>query len=99
EKIMMLDDTCYFLSFDDYDSAYITMLILNSQLVKKFLKNIAFMDSKRPYSKKVLKRIDLDKCMNLLSFDDLKETEKELELDEYISDEKLEEYKHKYKMS
>ena len=37
--------------------------------------------------------------MNLLSFDDLKETEKELELDEYISDEKLEEYKHKYKMS
>lgn len=93
EKTMMLDDTCYFLSFDEYDSAYITMLILNSPLVKKFLKNIAFLDSKRPYAKKVLKRIDLEKCLNILSLDDLKETEKELDLKEYITNKKFLKYK------
>lgn len=38
EKIIMLDESSYFLSFDNYDQAYITMLILNSKLVKKFLK-------------------------------------------------------------
>ena len=92
DKTMMLDDTCYFLSFDDYDNAYITMLILNSKLVKKFLKNIAFLDSKRPYSKKVLKRIDIDKCLDLLSFDDLKECERDLELEDYITPEKIAEY-------
>lgn len=89
----MLDDTCYFLSFDDYDSAYITMLILNSKLVKKFLKNIAFLDSKRPYSKKVLKRIDIRKCLDLLSFEDLKECEQDLELKDYITPEKVAKYK------
>ncbi|MBQ9161268.1 MAG: hypothetical protein IJ122_08140 [Methanobrevibacter sp.] len=93
DKTMMLDDTCYFLSFDDYDTAYITMLILNSDLVKKFLKNIAFIDSKRPYSKKVLKRIDISKCLKLLSFKDLKESENDLDLDEYVTPEKLDEYK------
>ena len=74
----MLDESSYFLSFDNYDQAYITMLILNSKLVKKFLKNIAFLDLKRPYSKKVLKRIDIEKCLEYLSFNDLKELEKEL---------------------
>ncbi len=93
DKTMMLDDTCYFLSFDKYDDAYITMLILNTPLVKKFLKNIAFLDSKRPYSKKVLKRIDLEKCLNILTFDDLKQTEDELGLENYITDEKFREYK------
>lgn len=95
DKTMMLDDTCYFLSFDDYDSAYITMLILNSALVKKFLKNIAFTDSKRPYSKKVLKRIDIEKCLKILSLNDLKDTEKELNLKNYITQEKLEKYENK----
>ena len=96
KKTMMLDDTCYFLPFDDYDDAYITMLILNSKLVKKFLENIAFLDSKRPFSKKVLKRIDIHKCLELLSLQDLKETEKELGLKDYITKEKFVEYKKSY---
>lgn len=90
---MMLDDTCYFLSFDDYDTAYVTMLILNSQLVKTFLKNIAFLDTKRPYTKKVLKRVDLGKCLKSLTFDDLKEIEKYLKLERYLTIEKINEYK------
>lgn len=89
----MLDDTCYFLSFDDYDTAYVTMLILNSQLVKTFLKNIAFLDTKRPYTKKVLKRVDLGKCLKSLTFDDLKEIEKYLKLERYLTIEKINEYK------
>lgn len=97
EKSIMLDDTCYFLSFDKYDYAYITMLILNSELVKNFLKNIAFLDSKRPYAKKILKRIDIKKCFNILSFNKLKEIEKELKLNEYITYEKFQECKHYFK--
>ncbi|WP_407432823.1 hypothetical protein [Methanobrevibacter sp.] len=98
EKTMMLDDSCYFLPFDDYDSAYITMLILNSNLVKKFLKNIASLDSKRPFSKKILKRIDISKCLDLLSFKKIKEIEKELSLKDYITLEKFTKYKNEIKM-
>lgn len=94
EKPVMLDDTCYFLSFDEFDGAYITMLILNSHLVRKFLKSIAFLDAKRPYTKNVLKRIDIAKCLNLLSLDDLIRTERELELNDYITHEKFVEYVH-----
>ena len=93
EKPVMLDDTCYFLSFDDYDEAYITMLILNSSLVKGFLKNIAFIDSKRPYTKKVLKRIDISKCLKLLTVDDLKKIESDLNIPERVSEEKLSSYR------
>lgn len=92
EKPFMLDDTCYFLSFDEYDDAYITMLILNSPLVIRFLKNIAFLDSKRPYTKKVLKRVDIGKCLNTLSYEDLKKTENDLKLDDYLTNEKLVNY-------
>lgn len=94
EKTMMLDDACYFLSFDDYDNAYITMLLLNSDIVKKFLKNIAFIDSKRPYSKKVLKRVDFKKSLSLISFNNLKDTEKELELNDYLTSDKFNDYKN-----
>ncbi len=96
EKAMMLDDTCYFLSFDDYDSAYITMLILNTPLVNSFLKSIVFLDSKRPYSKKVLKRIDLGKCLKQLSYDDIKDCERELKLPDYITREKFSKFKNTY---
>lgn len=93
EKPMMLDDTCYFLSFNDYKIAYITMLIFNSDLVQQFLKDIAFLDSKRPYTKKILKRIDIKKCVFELSYDDLVETEEKLGLKQLIELEDYELYK------
>ena len=92
DKSMMLDDTCYYISFDNYNHAYITMLILNSYVVKKFLSSIVFLDSKRPYTKKVLKRVDLIKAVNILSIDDLVKTENNLNLDNYITQEKYENY-------
>ena len=88
----MLDDTCYYISFDDYDEAYITMLILNSDVVQRFLKNIVFLDSKRPYTKKILKRIDVGKALELLNFDDLVETENMLELENYVNEDMFGKY-------
>ncbi|MBO7719275.1 MAG: hypothetical protein J6S29_03880 [Methanosphaera sp.] len=92
EKTMMLDDTCYYISFDDYDSAYITMLLLNSNLVQDFLKSIVLIDSKRPYTKKVLKRIDIGKTLERITINDLIDTEKDLKLDRYITRDKFEKY-------
>ena len=60
-KPVMTDDTSYFICFDEYETAYVAMLLLNSDKVQKFLKSIAFLDAKRPYTKKVLERIDLIK--------------------------------------
>lgn len=80
EKPLMMDDTCYFLSFEKYEDAYIAMLILNSELVQNFIKSIAFLDSKRPFTKKILQRINFDECVNILNFEDLINIEKNLGL-------------------
>lgn len=58
-KPVMLDDTCYFLPFDSLEEASFVANILNSALVKDFLKATVFLDSKRPITKKLLQRIDL----------------------------------------
>jgi hypothetical protein len=66
---IILDDTCYFLSFDILPDAVITTALLNSPVCISFLKSIAFLDSKRPYTKEILKRIDLLKLSKLVGFD------------------------------
>lgn len=86
-KPIMMDDTGYFISFDDFDLAYVAMLCLNSVPVQSFLKNIAFLDAKRPYTKKVLQRLDFKKMIDVLSIDELVITEVELGVDSYITDE------------
>lgn len=85
EKPVMTDDTSYFICFDHYDMAYVAMLLLNSNKVQGFLTSIAFLDAKRPYTKKVLERIDFDKIVNSLTIDELSETEQRLELSSYIT--------------
>ena len=81
----MTDDTSYFICFDNYDMAYVAMLLLNSEKVQHFLANIAFLDAKRPYTKKVLERIDFDKIVKSLAIDELRKTEQNLELSCYIT--------------
>ena len=78
---IMTDDTSYFICFPTYDTAYVAMLILNSTRVQQFLSAIAFMDAKRPYTKKVLDRIDFNKILQSIQITDLVDTEKTLELD------------------
>lgn len=84
-KPVMTDDTTYFICFDTYDLAYVAMLLLNSKKVQTFLTSIAFLDAKRPYTKKVLERIDFDKIIETLTIDDLIETEEKLILPQYIT--------------
>ncbi len=64
---VMLDDTCYFVGFDTYLDALFTASLLNTPVVKRFLKSIVFADAKRPYTKEVLMRIDLARAVSRLS--------------------------------
>ena len=85
EKPVMTDDTCYFICFDNYDMAYVAMLLLNSEKVQGFLKSIAFLDVKRPYTKKVLERIDFNKIVKSLTIEELTEAEHKLNLSYYVT--------------
>ena len=65
-KVVMLDDTCYMLGFDNLVYAKITYSILNSQLVQQFISTVSFADAKRVVSTELLMRIDLQKALELL---------------------------------
>lgn len=85
EKPVMTDDTTYFICFDSYDMAYVAMLLLNSEKVQGFLTSIAFLDAKRPYTKKVLERIDFDKIADSLTLEELVKTEAAFHLPYYVT--------------
>ena len=85
EKPVMTDDTSYFICFDSYDMAYVAMLLLNSEKVQGFLTSIAFLDAKRPYTKKVLERVDFSKIVESLTIEELAETEQKLNLSYYVT--------------
>lgn len=85
DRPIMVDDTSYFLSFNNYSDAYTCMLLLNCDRVQKFLLSISFQDAKRPYTKKVLQRIDFSKCIQNITFEELVETEREMDLPETIT--------------
>lgn len=85
ERPVMGDDTSYFLAFSDKEEAYACMLLLNSKRVQEFLYSISFQDAKQPYTKKVLARISLKKCVASVSIDELKATEKAFNLQPKIN--------------
>jgi hypothetical protein len=68
-KPIMLDDTCYFLGFDDISEALIILAVLNSSYAQELLRAITFTDAKRPYTKDVLMRINLFKVADHLGFE------------------------------
>lgn len=72
-KPVMLDDTCYFIGFENHKDALITQAILNSKPVQWFLNSIIFWDSKRAITKDVLSRLDLTKIIRHMSSEDLSE--------------------------
>ena len=55
----MLDDTCYFVGFDNLEFAFFSLILLNSPQTAEFLQAITFPDAKRVFTKDVLMRIDL----------------------------------------
>lgn len=86
EKAVMTDDTAYFITFESYNLAYAATLLLNSEQVQKFLLSIAFIDNKRPYTVKLLARLDLKKCVEAVTLEELQSTEKALKLPQKITE-------------
>ncbi|MFX1255938.1 MAG: methyltransferase [Promethearchaeota archaeon] len=68
---VMLDDTCYFLSFEDFNNAFFTWILLNSAEVENFLASIVFLDTKRPYTKDKLSRINLERLIKEITYQDV----------------------------
>lgn len=91
---IMTDDTSYFICLPTYDAAYTAMLILNSLNVQEFLCSIAFLDSERPFTKKVLNQIDFHKVLDVMQMDDLIATEKRLGLKQRFNEEMFVNFKH-----
>jgi len=59
----MLDDTCYFLPFDDEGSARRAIEALQSPIARQFFAARIFWDAKRPISKAILQQLDLHALM------------------------------------
>lgn len=68
-KPIMLDDTCYFIGFENLKMAEIAHYLVNSKLVQKFLKSIIFSDSKRSINKDTLMRIDFARAFESTGYD------------------------------
>ncbi len=58
-KPVVLDDTSYFLGFDELHEAVYAWFLLNSDEVRDLLSSIVFVNGKRPFTKSILMRIDL----------------------------------------
>ncbi|WP_440953577.1 hypothetical protein [Methanococcoides sp. FTZ1] len=67
-KVLMVDDSCYFIGFDNIKYALITLATLNSEVVREFLGSIAFIDAKRPYTKDILMKIDILKAVKKVGY-------------------------------
>ena len=61
EQPVVLDDTCYLLPFDDPTEATVVTAILNSPECIVLIESLVFWDSKRPITKKLLSRLDLNR--------------------------------------
>ena len=58
-KPIVVDDTCYFLSFESKAQAQLIADLLNSKVCMKFIHSLVFLDAKRPVNMDMLSRIDL----------------------------------------
>jgi len=78
-KPIMLDDTCYFIGFENLKMAEIAHYLVNSELVQKFLKSIIFSDSKRSINKDTLMRIDFARAFESTDYEQASKEIKGLE--------------------
>ncbi len=73
-KPLMLDDTCYFIGFDNLSDAAISFSLLCSPLVKYLLDTISFPDAKRVFTKEILMRIDLLAVADAVDFEEIEKS-------------------------
>ncbi len=69
-KPIVLDDTCYFLSFENEEEASFFGSLLRSDKATRFIHSLVFFDAKRPITMDVLKRIDLRKLASSAGIED-----------------------------
>ncbi len=82
-KPIMLDDTCYFIGFENLKMAEIAHYLVNSELVQKFLKSIIFSDSKRSINKDTLMRIDFARAFESTGYEQASKEIKGLETEHW----------------
>ncbi|MDR0431094.1 MAG: SAM-dependent methyltransferase [Tannerellaceae bacterium] len=81
DKPIMLDDTCYFIGFENIEFAVYTLILLNSQKTISLLESITFSDAKRTFTKEMLMRIDLLALSQNISSSELQEAIHNLNLE------------------
>lgn len=62
-KPVIIDDTCYQLGFDNYESAKLVLDTLKSREIRNLIDSLIFPDSKRVVTKSLLMRIDIMKYL------------------------------------
>jgi len=66
--VLMLDDTCYYIGFDNNIDAQITQFLLNKPETQEFIQSFVFTDTKRTITKELLMRIGLKNIINNTNF-------------------------------
>lgn len=83
-KALLLDDTCYFIGFDNEEEALITQFLLNKPETQEFIQSFIFFDAKRAITKDLLMRINIRKIAENTQYS---------EIDKIISSDKWDTYK------
>jgi len=65
-KPIVFDDTCYFIPCSSQKEAQFLYELLSSDVCKKFIRSLVFLDAKRPITIDVLNRIDLKRVAERL---------------------------------
>lgn len=73
-KPVMTDDTVYFVGFDNLKDAEVFSAVLNGKIAQKLIYSLTFTDSKRPYTKDLLKRIDVISILKAMTIDELNDS-------------------------
>ncbi|MDR1959762.1 MAG: hypothetical protein LBQ54_12090 [Planctomycetaceae bacterium] len=66
DKPVVLDDTCYFLGFDNEQSARFVHRLLTSDIAKQLMDSLIFKEDKRPVTAALLNRINLEILAEML---------------------------------
>lgn len=70
EKSVVFDDTIYFLSFAEQQTAFQVLELLNSTLVIDFYSSLIFWDEKRPIKASILNSLNIKKLLDIKLVED-----------------------------
>lgn len=85
-KPIMVDDTCYFIGFNNLFDAVIVLLALNHKSTQEFLNSLIFYDTKRIITKDILMRIDILELLNSIPYNYFEDS---IRMDYSIIDEQI----------